>query len=257
MEQRSRGFGVLADDLTGAMDTGVAFARAGLETVVSFASRPEPEAPVLVVTTDSRAAEPIAAVRSAKRAAQRLAGRYVYKKIDSTLRGNIGAEISAVLEALNLKKAVICPAFPKSGRTVVNGRLLVNGVPLEKTAFARDSVSPALTSCIAELLERESGIKAAGIGLSEVEKGPRHLSRSLAEKPERLIVVDAVTSKHLAAIAGALAVTYIACLPCGSAGLAQALPGAGRSRQPSRGDQAADSRRHEIPEHAGDHCPAG
>jgi uncharacterized protein YgbK (DUF1537 family) len=235
MKERSRGFGVLADDLTGAMDTGVAFARAGLGTVVSFGLLPEANPEVLVVTTDSRAVKPFLAARWVKAAVGRLAGRYVYKKIDSTLRGNIGVEIRAALEALSVDKAVVCPAFPESGRTVVDGRLLIDGVPLEKTAFVHDSVSPVRTACITELLEGDSGFSAVGLGLSEVERGPRHLSRWLAETRERLIVVDAVTTTHLAAIAGALALSDVSCLPCGAAGLARALPAAfGHSVKPSQ-----------------------
>ena len=146
MKERSRSFGVLADDLTGAMDTGVAFARAGLRTVVSFGVPPGTSPDVLVVTTDSRAEGPLVAVRKVKQAARSLAGRYVYKKIDSTLRGNVGVEIRAALETLNLARAVVSPAFPGSGRTVLGGRLLVNGKPLEETGFAHDPASPVVTS---------------------------------------------------------------------------------------------------------------
>src|SRR6185295_14972566 len=95
---------VIADDLTGAADCGIAFALAGLPTFVAFSARvtPPPSAQVVAVDTDSRAAsatEAAARVRAAAEAAWSGGARTLYKKIDSTLRGHVGVEVAAALAA--------------------------------------------------------------------------------------------------------------------------------------------------------------
>ena len=70
------------------------------------------------------------------------AGEICIKKIDSTLRGNVAAETLAAMHALGRANAIIVPAFPAQGRTVVGGMVHVNGVPLPQTGFARDALSP-------------------------------------------------------------------------------------------------------------------
>src|SRR5215203_6386985 len=114
---------IIADDLTGAADTGVQLARAGYRTAVAFRDTPIPppeDLDAVVVDTDSRAMpdgfatkrvlETVPAVRYA---------RIVYKKLDSTLRGPIAAELAAALGASGRDRAVVAPAFPSAGRTTV------------------------------------------------------------------------------------------------------------------------------------------
>ena len=118
-------FGVIADDITGAMDTGVGLAQAGLAATISFSSTTMPGSDSIVATTDSRAESPSEAYRRVKAVGERFQDYYIYKKIDSTLRGNIAAELQALLDVTRAPKAVVCPAFPSIKRTVVNGELLV------------------------------------------------------------------------------------------------------------------------------------
>jgi len=133
---------VIADDLTGAADTGVAFARAGLTTLVYLQPGPFVPADVLVLSTHSRHLTRSEAAGLAGQAAERTRrvspGRgpaWIYKKVDSTMRGHPGAELAAVMGALGVDRALVAPAFPEQGRTTVNGRQLVGGRPLDATPF--------------------------------------------------------------------------------------------------------------------------
>ena len=140
---------VIADDLTGANDTGVQFAKQGLKTIVlmgrDFPSGTSDD-DVVVMDSQSRSLTPAEAYREvAEMAAQVRDGRFhtVFKKIDSTLRGNIGPEIDAIMDTCGQDLAVVVPAFPKNGRTTVGGHLLVHGAPLETTEAARIPGAPS------------------------------------------------------------------------------------------------------------------
>ena len=116
---------ILADDLTGAADCGLAFLRAGLPVTVGLGAAPGPVAAIDLDTRRMSADDAAAAVREAAGRAEGL----VYKKLDSTLRGHVAAEIRAALEATGLARAVIAPAFPAQGRTVRGGQVFVDGEP--------------------------------------------------------------------------------------------------------------------------------
>jgi uncharacterized protein YgbK (DUF1537 family) len=118
----------------------------------------------------------------------------------------------------------MCPAFPAIKRTVVNGILLVDGVPVHQTSFSRDPVSPVTRSDIIELLRAGSGIGALNLKLDDVERGPVHLAERIRESASRVVVVDAVEDRHLRCIADALATSSERLLPCGSGGLGAHVP---------------------------------
>jgi len=217
-------FAIIADDLTGAMDTGVGFARIGLNTIITFGNEIPSEAAAVVVSTDSRADSPEMAYRKTEKEAGKLAGLYVYKKIDSTLRGNIGSELMALVDTLHIEKVIVCPAFPGNKRTVLNGELLVENIPVNKTHFSRDPFCPVTEAHIPTLLHEQAGFRTGSIGLEEVEKGPAHIAQQISSSQQRVIVVDAVEQVHLRYIAEALIVGGKSWLPCGSAGLAGELP---------------------------------
>ncbi len=161
---------VIADDLTGAADCGMAFAAAGLATFVSFADAPAPAGvQVLSVDTDSRRQPEREAVRRARAAAERaVAGgvRALYRKIDSTLRGHVGPELAETLRAVAAAArgaapvGLLAPAFPAMGRTTVGGDVLVKGVLLERTEVWRDA-RMSVPARPAELLVR-AGLRARG-----------------------------------------------------------------------------------------------
>src|SRR2546428_435100 len=144
---------IVADDLTGACDTGALFAARGPVPVTVWPDPPL-HAPVGVVDTESRALNPVDAARRVSGVARNLARTRFFKKIDSTLRGPIGAEIDALLRATSSPGALVCPALPAEHRVVVERVLLVGAQPVAETPFAEDPPFPraAGTSNIADLL---------------------------------------------------------------------------------------------------------
>jgi uncharacterized protein YgbK (DUF1537 family) len=153
---------VIADDLTGAADCGVQFARAGYRTAIAFGGEPMPpsgEVNAVVVDTDSRLLSPELARERVLEAGGALKGvRISYKKLDSTLRGPVAAELSAALAASGRPRAVVAPAFPGAGRTTAGGVQLVHGVPIHETGLAEDPRTPVREGHIPSLLARE-GLK--------------------------------------------------------------------------------------------------
>lgn len=140
---------IIADDLTGAIDTAAPFASAGLSALVRLGAGDSiaPPCPdVLALSTESRhAAAEIAAHRAeeAVRSLRAAAPAIWLKKIDSTLRGNVAAEIFATLRASGRRHVLVAPAAPAQGRTVRAGEVFVNGVALRDTEFAREGAAPA------------------------------------------------------------------------------------------------------------------
>ncbi len=208
---------VVADDLTGAGDTAVQFVRSGWRTELQLTAA-ESAAEVVAVTTDSRAMPAREAAAEAAGAVRRLreAGvERLYKKVDSTLRGPIRAEIDAVLAVWSANAvAVVCPAFPANGRTVRDGVLLVDGVEVHRTAVGRDPVTPVTESRIPELLGarhvRLDGSDPATDAARLRDSGP-------------VVVVDAETDADLDRVAAAVTELGPDAVPVGSAGLAARL----------------------------------
>ncbi len=217
-------FCFIADDLTGAMDTGVGLAQAGLPATITFSATGGVESDTVVVTTDSRAESASQAYRLVKQAGERFRDYLIYKKIDSTLRGNIAAELQALLDVTAATHAIVCPAFPAIKRTVVNGNLLVDGIPVNETGFSRDPVSPVTCANIVEVLRAGSGIDAVSLGIDDVEHGADHLATRIRESASRAVVVDAIEDRHLRCIADVLAASPERLLPCGSGGLGAQIP---------------------------------
>jgi len=219
-------FGVIADDFTGANDVGVQFEKRGLETIVltEVENLTCSIGEVIVVDTESRACSPDLAyskVREAARALKDAGIKVVYKKIDSTLRGNIGSELDAVMDEVGVGLSLVAPAFPANKRVTVGGRQLVNGKPLEETSFAQDPINPIRNSHVPSLIQAQTKRKVGHVALPAVSKGPTALKRGVREQlreGKEIIVVDATTRRHLETIAEAAA--DLDALPCGSAGLA-------------------------------------
>src|SRR5829696_6365168 len=147
---------IIADDLTGAADTGVQLARAGYRTAVAFRDAPIPPAEDLdavALDTDSRAMPAGFAAKRVMEAGHTVRhARIVYKKLDSTLRGPIAAELAAALGASGRDRAVVAPAFPAAGRTTVDGVQLVRGVPVHETEAKNDPRTPVREGHVPTLL---------------------------------------------------------------------------------------------------------
>ena len=119
-------FAIVADDLTGATDSGAQLARAGYRAAVAFHDSqlpPTEDLDAVVVDTDSRQLSPESArARVTQAAAQLKDARILYKKIDSTLRGRVAVEIGAAFLEGGRPNAIVAPAFPDNGRTDRRGR---------------------------------------------------------------------------------------------------------------------------------------
>jgi uncharacterized protein YgbK (DUF1537 family) len=149
--------------------------------------------------------------------------RTVYKKIDSTLRGNIGTELRAVMEEVACRKAIVAPAFPAVGRTTTAGILLVNGVPVAETQFASDPISPVKESSIPRLLEQTIQRPVGCITIGAMAAGAESLYRKVSGLPQDILVCDVTRQSHLTCIAQAAALARGSWLLCGSGGLAREL----------------------------------
>jgi len=215
---------IIADDLTGSLDTGLQFHKKGLATFVPLQIKPfYPKAQALVLNTDSRNLPGDLAYRRVYKTCRSLKVRVLYKKIDSTMRGNVGQEALAILDGQKIPKAIVVPTIPVLGRTVERGILKIYGIPLRRTSYAKDPFHPLFTSYIPDLLRKETGIPVGHISLGEVRKGPGFLAEKIEKNPARILVVDAVTQVDLRTIAAAWKRLSGRALACGSVGLADEL----------------------------------
>jgi len=217
---------ILADDLTGAADAGGFFGDLGLTTIVYLEFNTSYAGDVLILNTHSRhlsqedaCQQNIDAVQSLKASEKSPSSGWIYKKIDSTLRGHPFAELRAIMEPLNYAHALVAPAFPDQGRTTVDSRQLVNGQPLEYTHFKDQVPSSSLQALFSP---HSSGRQVKCINLSLVREGIESVKRSFQERAPTIYIADAKTEDDLRTLAKA-AVTENIRLLCGSAGLSRAL----------------------------------
>jgi D-threonate/D-erythronate kinase len=195
---------VIGDDLTGSNATGALFARFGMHTMTVRGGAALPDIDALVVNLGNRHAQP-AEARAAVKATIAAVGdvRLVVKRVDTTLRGNVGAETDAAIEALGIR-AIVVPAFPDAGRVTVGGLHLVDGVPLAETAAARDALNPVSSSRVATILREGTARSIAEIPLDVVERGVEAIAEALRVDAE-ILVCDATRNAHLRVIAMAAA----------------------------------------------------
>jgi uncharacterized protein YgbK (DUF1537 family) len=148
--------GVIADDLTGAAELGAVGLRHGLRAEIVRNGKPSGETDLVCVDTDSRSQNPVEAGRRAAAAAKMLrqaGAKWIYKKVDSVLRGQVTAEVEAVMRQLKLGRALLLPANPSLGRTIKAGQYFVRGRLIHKTEFARDPEFPRRSSQILQMLK--------------------------------------------------------------------------------------------------------
>lgn len=230
---------ILADDITGAGDSGIHFAAAGRRVALLLRRDALVEAfgshDTVALSCESRFLEPAAAAREARLAVRdcRDAGADVaYKKIDSTLRGNPGAEIEAILDEGGFRAALVCPAMPKTGRVVRGGTMFLHDRPLDETEAGRDPFNPVASARVAEILSGQTALPIGSVGLDAVRAGKGALAGAVSSALDagaRIIVADAAGDADLAALADLLrsfrrdASTRL--LPVGAGGLAEALAG--------------------------------
>jgi D-threonate/D-erythronate kinase len=218
---------IVADDLSGAADCAIAFAAAGLKTVVSLdANASDVNATVIAADTDTRRLSPADAAKRTASAWQalRAPGRRLYKKIDSTLRGNWTAEVAALTRLAG--PAIVTPAFPATGRTVRDGRVLVRGVPLEDTETWQLE-NAGQNAELRAMLDRV-GLRAAHVSLEAFRAAPQDIAAMIVSAAATAngidaIIVDAETRDDLATLARVTASIDEQFFWVGSGGLAREL----------------------------------
>ena len=210
---------VIADDLTGANATGVLLKKSGFNTMTLLRSSMVEAAALkecdcLVVPTNSRAIpakEAYERVCSSLNAFRSDEVRLYAKRIDSTLRGNLGSETDAFLDTLGDAYTAVCvPVFPSSGRAMVGGHLLVNGVPLRMTEAAKDPKCPVHLTNVETLFSRQTKYPVAALRLDDVADGAQKLSeriKDLRAGGARVLLIDGMTDADMETVADALMLT--------------------------------------------------
>lgn len=181
---------VLADDATGALECASVLADLGLDVALTLEAEPQVRRGILVADTESR--HLLAAEAGRRMARWSLCTAAIFKKTDSTLRGNIAAELLALLSRGPL---VYVPAYPKLGRTVQDGRLLVKGIPVHQTEFACDALHPVRSSIVADLFPAGSAVSI---------RDAKQLACFLALGEVKVAICDAASDEDLQAIAESL-----------------------------------------------------
>ncbi len=233
--------GIIADDLTGANDTALQFKLNGTDTNIllnDFEPKKDNNAEITpqawAIATESRNVSTQIAFEKVKQASEFLSEKinpdYFYKKIDSTVRGNIAVEILSILQALNLDAALVMPAFPQEGRITVGGYQLLKGVPIEKTEMARDPHSPITESHLPTLFKDQLGENLANIigtiPLKTVLDGAGPILKqlnTLVSEGKKIIIADAVSTVDLEQIVLTMKKSEYNILPVGNAAAAKVL----------------------------------
>lgn len=253
---------IIADDLTGATDSAAAYVEYGMETIVllspSEGGEFAPEsAGVIAIDANTRCLTACEAADITAKLVQRYSNlsrfadqALLFKKVDSTLRGHLAAELAAALKARRTHVsgaqrvvAVWAPAFPAQGRTTVQGRQMLHGMPLEETdPGPGERVRPR--SEVAQILS-EAGLSCGLVDIATVRSGASSLSTSMVRLASTVdvIVCDAITDEDLQAIASASLTLGSQTVWAGSGGLARHMPSAdGSVRRTGSRDPLGDLR---------------
>lgn len=217
---------IIADDFTGALDTAVQFVKKGIETQVFTGDRLERNSisettQVLVVDSETRpmrAQDAYEAVKRIVRQAIRMGVKVIYKKTDSALRGNVGSELSAVLDATGGRRIYFIPAFPEVRRVTCGGVHYIDGVRLEESSFGKDPFDPMDCSYVPEILARQTDKPVVSVAVGVPIPGQR------AEK--EILVFDAAVNQDILTRVEELRRRGELCMLAGCAGFASFLPDA-------------------------------
>jgi uncharacterized protein YgbK (DUF1537 family) len=226
--------GCIADDFTGASDVANMLAKNGMVTV-QFVGVPSRDTPVAceagVVALKTRSIGAADAVRQSIQALgwlqEKGCTQFLFKycsTFDSTPEGNIGPVAEALLDALDAPIAVVCPAFPETGRTLYQGHLFVAGRLLGESGMEHHPLNPMTDSDIRRWLRRQTQGEVGLVPYATVRRGPSAIGEALgneARAGRRLAVVDAVTDEDLRSIGAAVAGHK---LITGGSGIALGLP---------------------------------
>lgn len=209
---------VIADDFTGALDTGVQFSKQGIqtlvstETVVQYDALPQ-EIEVLVLNTESRHLTFEQAYEKTKKILEDAKVSqipFIYKKVDSALRGNISAELKAILDTSEQAPVPFLPAYPEMNRVVIDGHLYIEDVLVSESVFAKDPYEPVTESNVMRRLQSEAGIESVLVKEQDLPK-------------KGVVIFDAQTDHMLLTHAKRLADENLLGVTVGCAGFAKIL----------------------------------
>lgn len=186
---------MIADDFTGALDTGVQFTARGAATSVVTVpacdfTAVKSDTQVLVLNAETRHLSPEAAYETVFEIVRKALDAgipYIYKKTDSALRGNVGSELTAVMDAAGTDRIPFLPAFPKMGRITRNGIHYIDGVPVAESVFGQDLFEPVCRSDVAGIIQTQA-------------RHPVVLCKDDADCPAGIRVFDAATDADLVRI---------------------------------------------------------
>lgn len=222
---------ILADDYTGAADAAVGLKGHGFSASIRLKPHDsQAGADVVALDLDTRRRSPeeaealvCAAIANAD------AQEFVFKKIDSTLRGHIGTELRALTKFSKVRPApmILAPAVPGNGRVGIDGCVLVRGVPLEDTEVWRHDRATSSPNLPARMSERlaKAGLRMAELQLSRVRLGVSTLKTQLLEFKAagvEVVILDSETSGDLAIVAKTAASFQPMPICVGAAGLTRA-----------------------------------
>lgn len=220
---------IIADDLSSCTDCGIQIARDGLQTYVVLDRQQDATAlggyDVIAVDTDSRAVSADVAYRRVAEAAGfvQQTSKAFYKSLDSTLRGNLGAEVDAVMDVIGFDFAAVAPAFPLYGRTTAAGIHYLHGQRIDETEFGFDPQSPVKDADLVRLFASQSRRSVGLIELGVVREGAAAVCRRATELQREgveLVILDAQLEADLDVIVSAVAGSGLSVLWVGSTGLA-------------------------------------
>ncbi len=227
---------IIADDFTGANDTGMQFISGHGDPVVvihplTAFKKTHLSAPVLIVDTESRhlgAQDAYDRIKSTVRLLGERNNDIVFKKIDSTLRGNIGSEIDALMDASGYSHAFVISAAPENGRTVKDGICFIHDTELHKSEFGCDPFSPVDISFVPGIISRQTGRKVGLISYRSIQGPEGTLIQDIDQeisKGSRILVFDTLAQADIEKVAGVIKDSGRRALFVGSSGLAKALSG--------------------------------
>lgn len=216
---------IIADDFTGALDTGIQFASQGIKTRVilydklkNLVENKDTNTQVLVIDAETRhlpKEQAYEVVYDIVKQAKKENIKFLYKKTDSALRGNIGSELAAVLKASNEKLLPFIPAFPKMNRITKDGIHYIDNSPVNETVFGSDPFEPVKYSSVKEIINSQNTVQTTNI------KSPN--PNSLKSK-KGILIFDASTDENLKVIGNHLKENNMMNIMAGCAGFATVLP---------------------------------
>jgi uncharacterized protein YgbK (DUF1537 family) len=201
---------VVADDLTGANATSALLSKKGFKAITCLEKFHDglTQFEIVSFATDSRSIPYKEAYSRVVDCINQFKNHHplISKRIDSTLRGNLGAEVDAVIDSHPELMALVVPVYPSSERICVGGSLLVNGIPLQNTAMRNDPKNPMTESSILELFRCQSRYPVSHIPLKEVLEGAARIEQRLQhiyQQGGRIVIFDATTDADINVIAQA------------------------------------------------------